>query len=411
MEELSQVLSASFTVSQDPNSIAAPHPRLAQYKAKYNALEQTERRRKLLENQKSQRLNYVNHARRLAEDDWTGGEDSEEESKEKEEMEVEVAKKKLPKRYANQLMLSEWLVDVPSDLAEEWRLVVCPVGKRILIIASKGSTAAYTRGGYCVNRFPSFLPGGNRHNSAIGKDYTILDCIFSEVNRTFFVLDVMCWRGHPVYDCQTEFRFFWLQSKLQEEGPKLSEIVTRNPFKFVGLSNVPCTSEAICQVLAADYPFEMLSDPLSSSSSLCFALLLPAGGWPVVLPQPDTLHPREHAAGGLAEAVHGGRHSGDVRPSWPSDLETRLRQLSDAADHRAEEEQGRRAGRCQRGHEGGVETGPLRTGTSLHPRKDQEHSHQDGMCKQKRKLSALSVSGRVPSPRSLSVYIVELLAT
>ncbi|XP_032870849.1 snurportin-1 isoform X2 [Amblyraja radiata] len=257
MEELSQVLSASFTVSQDPNSIAAPHPRLAQYKAKYNALEQTERRRKLLENQKSQRLNYVNHARRLAEDDWTGGEDSEEESKEKEEMEVEVAKKKLPKRYANQLMLSEWLVDVPSDLAEEWRLVVCPVGKRILIIASKGSTAAYTRGGYCVNRFPSFLPGGNRHNSAIGKDYTILDCIFSEVNRTFFVLDVMCWRGHPVYDCQTEFRFFWLQSKLQEEGPKLSEIVTRNPFKFVGLSNVPCTSEAICQVLAADYPFEV----------------------------------------------------------------------------------------------------------------------------------------------------------
>lgn len=257
MEELSQVLSASFTVSQDPNSIAAPHPRLAQYKAKYNALEQTERRRKLLEIQKSQRLNYVNHARRLAEDDWTGGDDSEEESKEKEEMEVEVAKKKLPKRYANQLMLSEWLVDVPSDLAEEWRLVVCPVGKRILIIASKGSTAAYTRGGYCVNRFPSFLPGGNRHNSAIGKDYTILDCIFSEVDRTFFVLDVMCWRGHPVYDCQTEFRFFWLQSKLQEEGPKLSEIVTRNPFKFVGLSNVPCTPEAICQTLAADYPFEV----------------------------------------------------------------------------------------------------------------------------------------------------------
>lgn len=32
-------------------------------------------------------------------------------------------------------------------------------------------------------------------------DYTILDCIYSEVDRTFYILDVMCWRGHPVYDC------------------------------------------------------------------------------------------------------------------------------------------------------------------------------------------------------------------
>uniref|UniRef100_UPI00398E7DB4 snurportin-1 n=1 Tax=Pristiophorus japonicus TaxID=55135 RepID=UPI00398E7DB4 len=260
MDELSRVLFSSFAVSQDLNSTAAPHPRLAQYKLKSNTQEQAERRRKLLETQKSRRLDYVNHARRLAEDDWTGGEDSGDESERKEEhdeMEVELAKKKLPKRYANQLMLSEWLVDVPSDLVEEWLLVVCPVGKRTLIVASKGSTAAYSRSGFCVNRFPSLLPGGNRHNSAIGKDYTILDCIYSEVDRTFFVLDVMCWRGHPVYDCQTEFRFFWLQSKLQEEDQKLCEIATRNPFKFVGLPNSLCTPEAICETLAADYPFEV----------------------------------------------------------------------------------------------------------------------------------------------------------
>lgn len=33
-------------------------------------------------------------------------------------------------------------------------------------------------------------------------DYTILDCIYSEVKQTYYVLDVMCWRGHPFYDCQ-----------------------------------------------------------------------------------------------------------------------------------------------------------------------------------------------------------------
>ncbi|KAG7243228.1 hypothetical protein CRUP_025517, partial [Coryphaenoides rupestris] len=75
----------------------------------------------------------------------------------------------------------------------------------------------YTKSGYCVNRFPSLLP-----------DYTILDCIYSEMDRTFYILDVMCWRGHPVYDCPTEFRFYWLQSKVQEaEG--LADITKRNP--------------------------------------------------------------------------------------------------------------------------------------------------------------------------------------
>ncbi|KAG9337015.1 hypothetical protein JZ751_029874 [Albula glossodonta] len=212
MDDITRALSASFSVSEEPNSTAAPHPRLAQYKSKYSVLEQSERRRRFLELQKTKRLNYVNHARRLAEGDWTGS-DSEEEvekleadmqeagQKEEEEgMEIE-QRKKLPRHYANQLMLSEWLVDVPPDLDTEWLMVVCPVGKRCLVIASKGSTAVYTKSGYCVNRFPSLLPGGNRHNSAMGKDYTILDCIFSEVDRAYYILDIMCWRGHPVYDC------------------------------------------------------------------------------------------------------------------------------------------------------------------------------------------------------------------
>lgn len=53
MEELSQALASSFSVSQDLNSTAAPHPRLSQYKSKYSSLEQSERRRRLLELQKS----------------------------------------------------------------------------------------------------------------------------------------------------------------------------------------------------------------------------------------------------------------------------------------------------------------------------------------------------------------------
>ncbi|KAG7265339.1 hypothetical protein CRUP_014375 [Coryphaenoides rupestris] len=96
MDDLTRVLSASFAVSRAPNSTACPHPRLAQYKSKFSVLEQSERRRRFLELQKT------GHC--------------------------------CP---ALKLMLSEWLVDVPAELDTEWLMVVCPVGKRSLIVASK----------------------------------------------------------------------------------------------------------------------------------------------------------------------------------------------------------------------------------------------------------------------------------
>lgn len=47
---------------------------------------------------------------------------------------------------ALQLMLSEWLVEIPEDLAQEWLLVLCPVGRRNLLIAANVST--------CTSRMP-----------------------------------------------------------------------------------------------------------------------------------------------------------------------------------------------------------------------------------------------------------------
>ncbi|CAF98399.1 unnamed protein product, partial [Tetraodon nigroviridis] len=66
----------------------------------------------------------------------------------------------------------------------------------------------------------------------------------------------MCWRGHPVYDCPTDFRFYWLQSKVQE-ADGLSEIAKRNPFRFVSLHSADCTVESIQKALAAKYDFDV----------------------------------------------------------------------------------------------------------------------------------------------------------
>ena len=80
-------------------------------------------------------------------------------------------------------------------------------GRRNLVVAANGSTKVFSKSGKQVKSFPSSLPGGNRNQSR-GKQnrYTILDCIYSESNSMFYILDMMCWDGFQYYDCETEFR-------------------------------------------------------------------------------------------------------------------------------------------------------------------------------------------------------------
>lgn len=47
------------------------------------------------------------------------------------------------KMYANQLMMSEWMIQVPEDYPEKWIAVPCPQGKRNLIVAYKVSIICY----------------------------------------------------------------------------------------------------------------------------------------------------------------------------------------------------------------------------------------------------------------------------
>ena len=85
----------------------------------------------------------------------------------------------------------------------------------------------YSKSGKQVKTFPSNLPGGNRsqggrfsdyaevkcgffeklHTSAIysflqtyrvRNSYTILDCVYSDTNGIFYILDMMCWDGYQV---------------------------------------------------------------------------------------------------------------------------------------------------------------------------------------------------------------------
>ena len=192
MDGLVSKLSGDLHVTSTVFSTSAPHPRLESYKQKGDGFgDQQRRREKAIQMQKQRRKDYVDFARKIAEGELLsdseeeGGMDTWGEDEVDGDMDTSKAALKKPRKkynpYKNQIMLSEWLVDVPEDFSALWLFVVCPVGKRCMVVASRGWTAAYGRNGYCIKRFPSYLPGGN-HSSGTHAKFSILDCIFDEIN-------------------------------------------------------------------------------------------------------------------------------------------------------------------------------------------------------------------------------------
>lgn len=244
-DDMIQALSTGLSLNMEANDSSLLHPRFNSYKLHYvKSGDQANRRKAVLERQKKKRFDAANYARKLAEGDL------EEVEFEEAVMEIEKSDENKQKRfnpYKNQLMLSEWIVDPPPDLQSNWTMVICPVGKRLLVVANKGYTNAYTKSGYLYNKFPSLLPGGSFKTGGgnFTTNFTILDCIYDETNRTFWILDLMCYKGNPIYDSEVEFRFFWLHSKLIEDCPGIKEQSKCNPFKFIPCESVPCDADSI----------------------------------------------------------------------------------------------------------------------------------------------------------------------
>ena len=85
LDELADSFAASFTVTNNPNDTARPHPRFAQYKMKSSSISQEARRKKLLEHQKARRDDLKNFARCLAAGDF---DEEKEEEDEEEDMDT-----------------------------------------------------------------------------------------------------------------------------------------------------------------------------------------------------------------------------------------------------------------------------------------------------------------------------------
>ncbi|KAG0584032.1 hypothetical protein M758_3G180800 [Ceratodon purpureus] len=158
--------------------------------------------------------------------------------------------------FSRQLMLPEWMVDIPPYLKKDWFIMPRPEGQRCLVISANGVTLSRQRNGRILHSFPSALPNGARTKEvAAGSHvYCILDCIFHAPDKTYYVIDMMCWRGYSLFDCTAEFRFFWMTTKLAETGA-LCDPSAHHHYRFSVVPVYECNVSGLQAVYSGPVPF------------------------------------------------------------------------------------------------------------------------------------------------------------
>ncbi|XP_065197216.1 snurportin-1-like isoform X1 [Sycon ciliatum] len=293
MEDLADGLAGGLVVVEAVNDTALPHPRFDQYKSRvHRSSDQESRRRERLRRQKEQRQGILDAHRDVpaaGDDDCRAAEgqhgDSDE-SMAKEESQVSASachsataeagndeasmdvedmadgsssrrrgRKSKQKHltqvsYRKQLMMSEWLVDVPDDFASKWLMKICPVGKRCLVVAGRGMTSAYSNNGHRINTFHSLLPGGAKKSPSHDAECTLLDCIYVESQCLYCVLDVLCWNSSDMLEVEADCRFFWLKSRI-DENPGVQSVSKLNPYAFKTIAALDCQSTTLQSVFSS----------------------------------------------------------------------------------------------------------------------------------------------------------------
>jgi len=165
--------------------------------------------------------------------------------------------------YQNQLMIPEFMMEIPQDLNTCWFIVPIPQGERCFVVSSRRSTISRRMDGSIIQRFSSTLPSGSQKQH-YKEEYCILDCIFSPELKTYFVLDLMCWKGYSLYDCGADFRFYWLFTKLEETTA--NRFSSDNPFVFLPLPRFDANQTGVRSALQ----FNISSNPPTPSNAFYF---------------------------------------------------------------------------------------------------------------------------------------------
>lgn len=144
--------------------------------------------------------------------------------------------------FVSEFMIYDWIIDIPNDLEKNWLVAVRPEGERCLVMAHNGRTISRTRNGNILHQFPSELPSGNFKQQQQQASLTMLDCIFIHSTNTYYVMDIIYWLDHPVYDSDAEFRLWFLKSKLNE-CYQIDKVSHFNRYPFIPIQVYPVTEQ------------------------------------------------------------------------------------------------------------------------------------------------------------------------
>ncbi|GMT16820.1 hypothetical protein PFISCL1PPCAC_8117, partial [Pristionchus fissidentatus] len=240
LDALTESLGGALQVDQ--NSLGE-HPRFSQFKNAAKASEQQARRRvEALDRQRSAREDKLDRIRKIVEI---------EEEEENDSMTSEETRR----LYDGALMTSEWLIDIPDELTHSWMSVMIPVGKRSLVVANRGVTKVYNKGGRLLRSVDTRLPGGGRGGPGRAKGHScMLDCIVNLDKLQFFILDVIQWNDMTFYESPFDLRRFYLNSRM-EENMQLSHTTAKSRATFHVLPSCVATPESISTMMNTSVDF------------------------------------------------------------------------------------------------------------------------------------------------------------
>lgn len=201
------------------------------------------------------------------------------------------AAERVDRAFSHNLMMPEFLHDVPSDFEDGWLCTPFPEGARCMLVAKGGKTEARDVEGIKLDDFQSLLPGGSGFHNSEKPIHTVLDCIqvdAKELGRpdspnyyVYFVLDVLSWNGKFYYNSDAETRFWMKENWISDiEGLRTIEkkkLAQRNDRLILSLPvfdvlpptlSLMTTSQIKLDIdMPSIQPLDMLSEPISTADA------------------------------------------------------------------------------------------------------------------------------------------------
>lgn len=130
-----------------------------------------------------------------------------------------------------------------TNIQNQWLVGLRPEGDRCLVYACDGHTVSRNRRGIFIHEyFPSLLPAGNAFDCK-KKLVTILDCIWIQARKTYFVMDCLCWENRLICLSDAAMRLWFIAGKFKECAAIHQISIKRNRYRFQCIQTFNVTSD------------------------------------------------------------------------------------------------------------------------------------------------------------------------